>query len=178
LTVIAKPPFHWAVVAAGIAGVPGMFARVVPVLRGGPSASQQDRRADGLRRGTQTMATCWALCVIPLLLPALGYLLLRLPATNRALWLSISHSASQIVDGLAEQQYAAAAVSAIGAVLAALSIAGSLYITTGLARRAVSTGRRWSAGRPDRGLVAVVAGAGSMAGLVAFWVAQGQFTGW
>jgi hypothetical protein len=136
------------------------------------------RRPPSLVRRAQTVATCWVLCVIPLLLPALGYLLLRLPATNRALWLSISHSASQIVDGLAEQQYAAAAVSAIGAVLAALSIAGSLYITTGLARRAVATGRRWSAGRPDRGLVAVVAGAGSMAGLVAFWVAQGQFTGW
>jgi hypothetical protein len=109
---------------------------------------------------------------------ALGYLLLRLPAANRALWLSTSHSSSQIVNGLAEQQYAAAAVSAIGAVLAALSIGGSLYIATGLARRAVATGRRWSAGRQDRGLVTVVAGAGSMAGLVAFWVAQGQFTGW
>ena len=51
------------------------------------------------------------------------------------------------------------AASAIGVALVALSLAGSLYIVTGLARAAAA------------GLVALT-------GFAAFWTLQGQFRGW
>jgi putative peptide zinc metalloprotease protein len=142
------------------------------------SGNRQDPGTPGLRRRAQAVATCWVLCVVPLLTLTMGYLLLHLPAANRALWLSASHSASQMVTGLTGGQYFAAAVNAIGAALAALSVAGSLYIAAGLARRAVALGRRWSAGRPERRLLAVTAGISCAICLMAFWAAQGQLTGW
>jgi len=165
-------------IVSDLVGVPDLFTRVVPVLRGGPSANQRDPRAAGLQRRAQAVATCWVLCVVPLLILLMGYLLLHLPAANRALWLSASHSAGQLVTGFTRQRYAAGAVAGIGAVLALLSIAGSLYITTGLARRALALGQRWSAGRPDRRLLVIAAGAGCLVGLVSFWAAQGQLRGW
>jgi hypothetical protein len=75
-------------------------------------------------------------------------------------------------------RYAMAAVDAIGVALVALSLAGSLYIVTGLARRLTAAGLRWSAGRPARRLVAAAAGLAVLTGLAAFWTMQGQFRGW
>ena len=71
-----------------------------------------------------------------------------------------------------------AAVDAVGITLMALSFAGSLYLLPGLARRLTTAGPRWSAGRPARRLLAAVRPAAAVAGLAAFWVAQGQFRGW
>ena len=59
-----------------------------------------------------------------------------------------------------------------------LSLAGSLYIVTGLARRLATAGLRWSAGHPARRLLAAVAGLACMAALAGFWTVQGQFHGW
>jgi putative peptide zinc metalloprotease protein len=164
-------------ILSDLVGVPDLFARIVPVLRGRSSGHQQDRHT-GLRRQAQLVATCWVLCVVPLLLVTLGYLLLHLPAANRALWLSASHSAGQLLSSVTDRRYAAAAVNAIGAGLALLSVAGSLYIAAGLTRRAVAAGLNWSAGRRGRRLAAAAAGAGAAAGLLAYWVAQGQLRGW
>jgi len=59
-----------------------------------------------------------------------------------------------------------AAIDAIGVALLALSLAGSLPIVTGPARRAAGTGLRWSAGR----LLIVVAGLACVTGFAAFWI--------
>jgi hypothetical protein len=59
-----------------------------------------------------------------------------------------------------------------------LSLAGSLYLLTGLARRTAALGRRWSTGRPARRLLAAGAGLAAIAALAAFWTTQGQFRGW
>jgi hypothetical protein len=56
--------------------------------------------------------------------------------------------------------------------------AGSLYIAARLARQVATLGRRWSAGRPARRLLAAGAGLAVMAALAAFWTLQGQFRGW
>jgi hypothetical protein len=71
-----------------------------------------------------------------------------------------------------------AAVDAISAGMALLSIAGSLFVTSGLTRRGISAGAKWSAGRPRRRLVAVLAGAVLVGLLATFWVTRGEFSGW
>ena len=79
---------------------------------------------------------------------------------------------------LAGHRYAMAAVDAIDVALVALSLAGSLYLVTGLARRLTTKGLRWSASHPGRRLLAAAAGLASLTGLAAFWTMQGQFRGW
>jgi hypothetical protein len=71
-----------------------------------------------------------------------------------------------------------AAVAAIGVALLALSLAGSLYIVIGLARRLATAGLRWSVGQPARRLLVALAGLTAMAALAAFWAMQGQLRGW
>ncbi len=165
-------------ILSDLAGVPDLFARVVPILRSAVSRQHRDPRVTGLRRHARLMVTGWVLCVIPLLSASLGYLLLHLPGINRALWRSGSRQAQLLSAAIGGHQYAMAAVDAAGFALLALSFAGSAYIMTGLARRLAATGLRWSAGHPARRLLLAVAGLAGISALAGFWAAQGQFRGW
>lgn len=80
----------------------------------------------------------------------MGYLLLRLPQVNRALWRAARLQARLTAVAVAGHQYASAAVDAIGVGLLSLSLVGSLYVVTGLIRRGATVVLRWSAGRPAR----------------------------
>ena len=108
----------------------------------------------------------------------LGYLLLYLPAINRALWRSGSVQAHLLAAAVAGHHHAVAAVEAIDVALLTLLLAGSLYIVTGLARRLTAAGLRWSACRPARRLLAAAAGLACLTALATFWIAHGQFHGW
>jgi putative peptide zinc metalloprotease protein len=165
-------------ILSDLIGVPDLFARVVPIVKSALPRGRQDPRVTGLRRGARIMVTTWVLCVIPLLMFSIGYLVLYLPAVNRALWNSASLQAHLMTAAVHGHRYAMAAVDAIGIALITLSLAGSLYIVTGLARRLITLGRRWSAGRPARRLLAGAAGLAALAALAAFWTLQGQFRGW
>jgi len=165
-------------ILSDLAGVPDLFARVVPIVRNAVSRGPGDPRVTGLRRHARIMVTGWVLCVIPLLAFSIGYLLLHLPEINRALWRSAGRQAHLASTAVAGHDYAVAAVDAVGIALLALSLAGSLYIVIGLARRLTALGLRWSAGHPARRLLAALAGLAGMAVLAAFWGAQGQFRGW
>jgi putative peptide zinc metalloprotease protein len=165
-------------ILSDVAGVPDLFARVVPIVKSVLPGGRRDPRVAGLRRGTRIVVTCWVLVVIPLLFAFIGYLLLHLPEVNRALWRSVSLQAHLMATAAAGGHYPMAAVDAIGAGLVALSLVGTLYIATGLARRAVTAGRRWSAGRPGRRLVACAATVACATTLAALWTVQGGFHGW
>jgi putative peptide zinc metalloprotease protein len=159
-------------------GVPDLFARVGPIVKSVLPAGRRDPRVAGLRRCARIVVTGWVLCVIPLLLFTMGYLLLHLPGVDRALWRSADMQAYLMSATVAGHHYAAAAVDAVGVVLVILPGAGSLYIAARLARRVATLGRRWSAGRPARRLLATGTGLAVMAALAAFWTIQGQFRGW
>jgi putative peptide zinc metalloprotease protein len=165
-------------ILSDLAGVPDMFARVIPILKSALPGGRRDPRVAGLRRGTRIVVTAWVLVVIPVLIAFMGYLMLHLPQVNRALWRSASLQAHLMATAAAGHHYAMAAVDAIAAALVALSLVGTLYIATGLARRAVTVGLRWSAGRPARRLVAGAAAVACATTLAALWTVQGQFHGW
>jgi putative peptide zinc metalloprotease protein len=165
-------------ILSDLVGVPDLFARVTPVLRSCLSRWRKDPRATGLRRGARIVITAWVLCVVPLLAIAMGYMVLHLPEINRALWQSASHAAHLAGAALAGRRYAAATADAMGVGLAVLSIAGSLYIAWGLVRRAAVLGLRWSAGRPKRRLLALLAAVVCVVPLSVIWLVQGQFSDW
>jgi len=165
-------------ILSDLVGVPDLFARVAPILRSALSRGPRDPRVTGLRRPARIVVTGWVLCVIPLLTLSMGYLVLHLPGINRALWQAASRQAHLASTAVAGHSYAMAAVAAIGVVLLALSLAGSLYIVIGLARRLATAGLCWSTGHPARRLLATVAGLAGLAALAAFWAMQGQFRGW
>jgi putative peptide zinc metalloprotease protein len=165
-------------ILSDLVGVPDLFGRVAPILRNAVTRGPKDPRVTGLRRRARIVVTGWVLCVIPLLMISFGYLLLHLPQINRALWHSASRQARLASVAVAGHGYAMAAVDAIGITLVALSLAGSLYIVTGLARRLAAAALRWSAGHHGRRLLAAAAGLACVITLVIFWNGQGAFRGW
>jgi putative peptide zinc metalloprotease protein len=165
-------------ILSDLAGVPDLFARVVPILKGALPWSRTDPRLGGLRRGARNLVISWVACAIPLLTLTVGYLLMRLPAINRALWDSAHREAHLTATAVGSHDYAAGAVDALGVGLAALSVAGSLYVITGLARRAAVGGMRWSGGHAGRRVLLALAAVVCVSLLAAFWVADGQFRGW
>jgi putative peptide zinc metalloprotease protein len=165
-------------ILSDLVGVLDLFARAAPILNSVLGRGRHDPRVAGLRRSARIALTGWVVCVIPLLTLGIGYLLLCLPQIDRALWRSTDVEAHQASAALAVQHCAVAALDAIGVGLAALTAAGSLYVMVGLARRTAALGLRWSAGRPARRLLAVLAATAIAASLATVWVSQGQFTGW
>jgi putative peptide zinc metalloprotease protein len=165
-------------ILSDLIGVPDLFARVVPIVKSALPAGRRDPRVAGLRRGARMVVTGWVLCVIPLLLFTMGYLLLHLPGVDRTLWRSARMQAHLMSAAVAGHHFAVAAVDAIGVVLVILPGAGSLYIAARLARRVATLGRRWAVGRPARRCLATGTGLAVMAALAAFWTIQGQFRGW
>jgi putative peptide zinc metalloprotease protein len=165
-------------ILSDLIGVPDLFARIAPILRSAVSRGRRDPRVTGLRGSARIAVTAWVACVIPLLTFSMGYLLLYLPAIDRALWRSASMSAHLMTTAAAGHRYALTAVDAVDIALVTLSLAGSLYLVTGLARRLTALGVRWSAGRPGRRLLSAGTGLAVIAALAAFWIMQGQFRGW
>ena len=165
-------------ILSDLVGVPDLFARVAPILRNAVSRGPKDPRVTGLRRRARIMVTGWVLCVIPLLTFSLGYLLLHLPQISRALWRSASRQAHLASAAVAGHGYALAVVDALGVALLALSLAGSLYIVIGLARRLAAAGLHWAADHTARRLLVAVAGLACLTALATFWSVQGQFRGW
>jgi len=165
-------------ILSDLVGVPDLFARVVPILRSALPAGRRDPRVAGLQRRTRIVVTGWVLYVIPLLTVGIGYLMLHLPAINRALWHSVRLQGHLMTTAVDDHNYPMAAVDAIGAALVAFSLAGSLYIAAGLARRIVTSALRWSADRPARRVLAVAVILACAAALAAFWIGTGQFRDW
>jgi putative peptide zinc metalloprotease protein len=165
-------------ILSDLIGVPDLFARVLPIVKSALRAGRRDPRVAGLRRSSRIVVTGWVLCVIPLLLFTIGLLLLHLPGVERALWRSARGQAHLMSAAVVGHHYAAAAVEALAVVLVILPGAGSLYIAARLARQVATLGRRWSAGRPARRVLASAVMLVFVTGLAAFWTVQGQFRGW
>jgi putative peptide zinc metalloprotease protein len=168
---------YW--ILSDLIGVPDLFARVGPIVKNALTRGRYpDPRITGMRRTARAAVTTWVFVVIPVLAATLGYMLLHLPAIDRDLWhatVTQGHATGTAITG---GHYAAAAVAAISAALAAVTGAGSIYLLAAVARRAGTAGLRWSARRPVRRLVTAVAVAACVAGLALYWAAQGQFHGW
>ena len=168
---------YW--ILSDLIGVPDLFARIPPIVKNALTRGQHpDPRITGMRRAARAAVTAWVLAVIPVLAATLGYMLLRLPAMERALWHSAATQAHAMATAVTGGHYAAAAVAAISVALAAITGAGTLYLIAAVARRAGTAGLRWSAGRPARRLAAVITVAACAAALAMFWAWQGQFHGW
>jgi len=168
---------YW--ILSDLIGVPDLFARVGPILSHALTRGKHpDPRIDGMRRGARAAVTAWLLCLIPVLGFTCGYLLLRLPAIERALWHATATQARAMTTAVSGGHYAAAAVAAISLALAAVTGAGSLYLLTALLRRAATATIRTTAARPARGLLAILTAAACLTALALYWTAQNQFHGW
>src|SRR5271165_837360 len=123
-------PGFWRLIPHDDSGCP------LPILKNALSRGRHpDPRITGMRRAARAAVTAWVLCLLPVLAGTLGYMLLRMPAIERALWHSTATQAHATAAAVTSGRYAVAAISV------ALAAVG---------RRAGAAGPRWTAAHPAR----------------------------
>ena len=168
---------YW--ILSDLIGVADLFARIPPILKNALTRGRNpDPRITGMRRAARAAVTAWVLAVIPVVAATSGYLLLHLPAMDRALWHATATQSHAMATAVTGAHYAAAAVAAISVALAAITGAGTIYLIIILIRRAFTATPRWTAGHPARRLLAILVAAACVTALALYWTAQNQFHGW
>jgi len=144
---------------ADLAGVPDLFGRIRPILRGllpaGPRSSgsgAQGRAAGGssdLRRGARVAVTAWVLFTVPLLLGELAWLLWHLPALSRTEIASGRAFARAVHDDALSHQWSQMTLDAVGLALLAIPAIGLTWLAVKVLIRCVrllahATHARWA----------------------------------
>jgi putative peptide zinc metalloprotease protein len=160
-------------ILADVTGVPDLYAHIGPTMR---RLLPGGRRSPSALTGkARAIVTLWVLVVVPVLLSLMVGAVLLLPRLLSSAWTS-GHA---IAGGLPHQFGSGDVVGALAGVLELIAlflpVLGSALITQRLVRMAVVKARAWSAGRPGRRLVAVVAALAVLAGLAWAWWPSGQY---
>lgn len=141
---------------ADLVGVPDLFGRVRPILRGlipaglrrvrrggrgghGGHGGQSDGRATGgpsdLRRGARVAVTAWVLVTVPLLLGELVWMLWHLPALSHTTAASATAFAHAVHDDATRHQWSQMTLDAIGLTVLAIPVIGLAWLTVNLLAR-------------------------------------------
>jgi putative peptide zinc metalloprotease protein len=161
-------------VLADLVGVPDLYARIGPVLRGlVPWARRPDTQA--LRPWARGVITLWVVLVAPILLFSLLVMVVMFPRLTATAAESIGDRWASLRDHWAGADLALLLLDALAIVAIALPVAGVAYLLVRVARRVAR--RAWRATddnpRARRGLVL---GAVALAvALGAVWWPQGQY---
>ena len=160
-------------ILADLIGVPDLFRRVGPTLRGLIPGQPKDPRVHDLKRPARMALTAWVLIVVPLLAGQLALVILNGPAVVRTFALSTRAEVQAAATEFGHREVAAGVVSVISILLLILPMAGICYILARLIRTAVRRTVAATRGRPARRFVAAVATLAVLAGLAVHWGALG-----
>ena len=126
-------------ILADLIGVPDLFRRVGPTLRGLIPGQPKDPRVNDLKRSARVALTAWVLVVIPLIIFQLGLVILNGPSLVRTFIRSLNVQVQAAITQFGRPDVAAGLVTVISIVLLVLPMAGLSYI---LLRTALTTFRR------------------------------------
>ncbi len=126
---------------ADLVGVPDLFGRVRPILRGLLPAGlrgvrrgrRSERRAAGhpsdLRRGARVAVATWVLVTFPLLFGELAWMLWHLPALSRTTAHSVTAFAQAVHDDALRHQWAQMTLDGVALALLAIPVIGLAWLT-------------------------------------------------
>ncbi|MDQ1688584.1 MAG: putative peptide zinc metalloprotease protein [Frankiaceae bacterium] len=159
-------------VLSDLLGVPDLFKRTGPVLKGLIPGRERDPLVNELTPKARRIITWWTLAVVPLLLANLLYIVVNAPRILATAWDSAAHQIGTIQG----DHGAARAVAALQLLILLIPITG-ICIT--LVRVSSRTGRAawsWSAGSPAKRLTTALATLAFLGLLVFAWWPDGSFT--
>lgn len=111
-------------VLADIAGVPDLFNRIRPVLLSLLPGRPLDPRVTELRPFARRIVTAWVVTVVPLLVLALGWMLLNLPVILEQTARAIRQHAGLAATAIGAGDPATAALAVLSIILLSLPVAG------------------------------------------------------
>jgi len=163
-------------VLADVTGVPDLYHRIGPTLKGLLPGRWRSPEASVLKPWARAVVTTWVLVVVPVLAGTLVLMVLALPRLLGTAAHSLSEQASLLAEQFGQGDVAGVGVRVLSLVAIAFPTMGTLLI---LGRTAAQVARRaWRATeeRPGRRAVAGVVAAGLVAGLAwAWWPNAGTY---
>ncbi|MDQ1446124.1 MAG: putative peptide zinc metalloprotease protein [Acidimicrobiaceae bacterium] len=163
-------------IVADLTGVPDLFNRIGPIMRGMVPWRKADERVTVLKRWVRMAVTAWVLIVVPLLLFQLVMILVHLPRILGTSW-----------DSGAKQWHTASAsfghgdlLSGITGVLQIVVLAVPVLGIVLMLVRVFQKGGQWTwqhtEGKPVFRMAAVAAGGGLVALLAMAWLPKDSYT--
>src|SRR3954447_20305179 len=168
--VIRADGYH---ILADTTGVPDLYAHIGPTMK---RLLPGGRRSPSALTGrARAIVTVWVLVVVPVLLSLMLGAVLLLPRLVTSAWESGRVISARLPDQFGSGDFLAGFAGLLQLLALLLPVLGSVLVTQRVLRSGVSKTRAWSAGRPGRRAVAVVAGAAVVAGLAWAWWPSGQY---
>lgn len=158
-------------ILADATGVPDLFQRIQPTLRGllPWNWRKPEPEARALKPWARAVITAWVLITVPLLLASLVLMVLALPRLLGTAWASLEEQQGMLAGSLAGGNFADAAVRVLAIAAVLLPLLGIGYMLVRLARQvAVGLWKKTRGGPLQRG-TAVAATAAILAGLAWAW---------
>jgi len=168
--VIRADGYH---ILADATGVPDLYAHIGPTMK---RLLPGGRRSPSALTGrARAIVTVWVLVVVPVLLSLMLGAVLLLPRLVTSAWESGRVISGRLPDQFGSGDFFGGLAGLLQLLALLLPVLGSVLVTQRVVRTGVSKARAWSAGRPGRRAVAVVAGAAVVAGLAWAWWPSGQY---
>jgi putative peptide zinc metalloprotease protein len=159
-------------VLSDLLGVPDLFKRTGPVLKGLLPGRPREQVVDELTPKARRIITWWTLAVVPLLLVNLLYIVVNAPRIFATAWDSAAHQIGTIQG----DHGAARAVAALQLVILLIPITGVCITMARLSTRTGKAAWAWSSGSAARRASVTVATA-ALLGLLAFaWWPDSSFS--
>ena len=156
-------------ILADLIGVPDLFRRIGPTLRGLIPGRPKDARVQDLKRPARLIITAWVMLIVPLLGTELTLVILNGPALVRTLARSLSAGGQAAVAQFGRAEIAAGLVTVISTVLLVLPMAGLAYILCRVSRTTVRRAVLATRGHPALRSLAAAGILVAAAGLTVHW---------
>jgi putative peptide zinc metalloprotease protein len=156
-------------VLADVTGVPDLYQRIGPILRGLLPGRWRQPEATALRRWARVVVSAWVLVVVPLMLVSGLLMVMALPRLLGTAWVSVQTQAAQLGRDVGGGDILGVTARALAIVAVALPILGVALVLVRLVRRGVSAVARRTRGRPGRRAVAAVVAAALVVALGWTW---------
>ncbi len=156
-------------ILADLIGVPDLFRRIGPTLRGLIPGQPKDARVRDLKRPARLILIAWVMLIVPLLGTELTLVILNGPALVRTLARSLSAGWQAAVAQFGRAEIAAGLVTVISTVLLVLPMAGLAYILCRVSRTTVRRAVLATRGHPALRSLAAAGILVAAAGLTVHW---------
>ena len=163
-------------VLADVTGVPDLYHRIGPTLKGLLPGRWRSPGASVLKPWARAVVTTWVLVVVPMLATTIVLMVLALPRMLGTAAHSLSAQASLLGQQFGEGDVAGVGVRVLSLVAIAFPTAGTLLIIGRTTTQVVRRTWRATQGRPGRRAVAGAVAAAIVAGLAwAWWPDAGTY---
>ena len=156
-------------VLADLTGVPDLYQRIGPILKGLVPGHWHQPEATALKTWARVVVIAWVLIVVPLMALSLLLVVLSLPRLLGTAWAALGEQADLLGAAFDDGDVLGALARVLAMVAVVVPFLGLVYVVVRLVKGAVTGVARRTEGRPGRRALAAVVAAALVAGLAWAW---------